>query len=162
MNGWQIDHYLERARAFGCRAIATDGHDVPAIDAAFAEAVDSDGRPSVIVAKTIKGKGVATVENQETWHGKALSDPETAIAELGGIRRLRVEVAKPQAPAPGRPGRAPTPVDLPRYELAAEIATRRGYGDALAALGSQRPEIVALDGEVSNSTYADLFAHAHP
>jgi transketolase len=162
MNGWQLDHYVERARAFGCRAIATDGHDVAAVDAAYAEAVESDGRPTVIVAKTIKGKGVAEVENQETWHGKALSDPEPAIAELGGIRRLRVEVAKPQAQAPRRPGRAPTPVDLPQYELGAEVATRRGYGDALAALGSQRPEIIGLDGEVSNSTYADLFAHAHP
>jgi transketolase len=162
MNGWQIDRYLDRARAFGCRAIAADGHDVAAIDAAFAEAVDGDGRPTVIVAKTIKGKGVAGLENQETWHGKALADPEAAIAELGGIRRLRVQVAKPQAATPRRPGRAPAPVDLPRYELAAKVATRRAYGDALAALGSQRPEIVGLDGEVSNSTYADLFAHAHP
>jgi transketolase len=162
MNGWQINRYLDRARAFGCRAIATDGHDVAAIDAAFAEAVEGDGRPTVIVAKTIKGKGVAALENQESWHGKALADPETAIAELGGIRRLRVQVAKPQAQTPGRPGRAPAPVDLPRYELAGEVATRRAYGDALAALGSQRPEIVGLDGEVSNSTYADLFAHAHP
>src|SRR5919197_3369905 len=162
MNGWQIDHFLERARAFGCRAIAADGHDVASIDAAFAEAVEADGRPTVIVAKTIKGKGVAELENQESWHGKALADPEASIAELGGIRRLRVQVAKPQAQTPRQPGRAPTPVDLPRYELAAEVATRRGYGDALAALGSQRSEIVGLDGEVSNSTYADLFAHAHP
>jgi transketolase len=162
MNGWQIDRYLERARAFGCRAIAADGHDVAAIDAAFAEAIKSDGRPTVIVAKTVKGKGVAGLENQESWHGKALAEPEAAIAELGGIRRLRVQVSKPQAQAPRRPGRAATPVDLPRYELAAEVATRRAYGDALAALGSQRPEIVGLDGEVSNSTYADLFAHTHP
>jgi transketolase len=162
MNGWQIDHYVDRARAFGCRAIATDGHDVAAIDAAFAEAVEGDGRPTVIVAKTIKGKGVAEVEDQETWHGKALSDPEPAIAELGGIRRLRVQVAKPPAPAPVRPARAPAPTDLPRYEFDAEVATRRAYGEALAALGSQRPEMVGLDGEVSNSTFADLFAHAHP
>jgi transketolase len=162
MNGWQIDHYLDRARAFGCRAIATDGHDIAAIDAAFAEAVEGDGRPTVIVAKTIKGKGVAEVENQETWHGKALSDPEPAIAELGGIRRRRVQVGKPQAQTPRRPGRAPAPVDLPRYELGAEVATRRAYGEVLAALGSQQPEIVGLDGEVSNSTYAYLFAQAHP
>jgi transketolase len=162
MNGWHIDHYLERARAFGCRAIATDGHDVAAVDAAYAEAVEGDGRPTVVVAKTIKGKGVAALANQEDWHGKALTDPETAIAELGGIRRLRVQVAKPQAQTPRRPGRAPTPVDLPRYELGAEVATRRAYGEAVTALGSQRPEIVGLDGEVSNSTYADLFAHAHP
>jgi transketolase len=116
----------------------------------------------VIVAKTIKGKGVARFENQENWHGKALADPEAAIAELGGIRRLRLQVAKPDGQTPGGSGHAPTAADLPRYELGAEVATRRGYGDALAALGSQRPEIVGLDGEVSNSTYADLFARAHP
>jgi transketolase len=162
MNGWQLDHYVERARAFGCRAIATDGHDVAAIDAAFAEAVEGDGRPTVIVAKTIKGKGVASLENQEGWHGKALTDPEAAIAELGGIRRLRVRVAGPPVQTPRQPGRAPTPVDLPRYELADKVATRRAYGDALAALGSQRPEVVGLDGEVSNSTYTYLFAEAHP
>jgi transketolase len=162
MNGWQIDRYLERVRAFGCRAISTDGHDVAAIDAAFAEAVEGDGRPTVMVAKTIKGKGVAALENQEGWHGKALVDPEAAIAELGGIRRLRVRVAKPQAATPQRPERTPAPVDLPRYERGAEVATRRAYGETLAALGSQRPEIVGLDGEVSNSTYADLFAHAYP
>jgi transketolase len=161
MNGWQIDRYLERAHAFGCRAIATDGHDITAIDTAFADAVAGDGRPTVVVAKTIKGKGVVALENREGWHGKALVEPGAAIAELGGIRRLRVHVAKPQAQT-RRPVDAPTPVDLPRYELGAEVATRRGYGDALAALGSQRPEIVGLDGEVSNSTYADLFAHAHP
>ena len=163
MDGWKIDHYLERARAFGCRAIATDGHDVGAVDAAFAEAVEGDGRPTVIVAKTIKGKGVAALENQEGLHGKAVADPEAAIAELGGIRRLRIQVAKPQAAPPRRPDeRTPAPAELPRYELGSEVATRRGYGDALAALGSQRPETVGLDGEVSNSTYADLFAKACP
>src|SRR3954451_8127559 len=162
MNGWQIDRYVERARAFGCRAIATDGHDLAAIDAVFAQAIEGDGRPTVIVAKTIKGKGVGALENQQTWHGKALADPEAAIAELGGIRRLRVHVAKPQAQLSRQPVPAPNPVAFPKYELGAEVATRRGYGEALAALGSQRPEIVGLDGEVSNSTYADLFAHAHP
>ena len=163
MNGWQIDRYLERARAFGCRAIATDGHDVAAIDAALAEAVEGDGRPTVIAAKTIKGKGVAALEDQETWHGKALTEPEAAIAELGGIRRLQVQVAKPPAASTRqRTAQPPGPVELPRYERGAEVATRRAYGEALAALGSGRPEIVGLDGEVSNSTFADLFAHAHP
>ena len=161
MNGWHIERYVERARAFGCRAIATDGHDVAAIDSAFADAVAGDGRPTVIVAKTIKGKGVAALEDQVQWHGKALADAESAIAELGGIRRLRVQVAKPDAAPPARQP-APAQAELPRYELGAEVATRRAYGEALAALGSQRPEIVGLDGEVSNSTFAELFAHAHP
>ena len=161
MNGWQIERYLERARAFGCRAIATDGHDIAAIDGAFAEATKGDGRPTVIVAKTIKGKGVSALEDKETWHGKALAEPEAAIAELGGIRKLRMQVATPQAQLLLPPAPAAS-AQLPRYELAAEVATRRAYGDALAALGSHRPEIVGLDGEVSNSTYADRFAQAHP
>jgi transketolase len=162
MDGWRIERYLERARAFGCRAIAVDGHDVACIDAAFAAATESDGRPTVIVAKTIKGKGVVGLENQEGWHGKALSDPAAAIAELGGIRRLRIQVAKPTAPLSTPARTVPVSGELPRYELGTDVATRRAYGEALAALGSQRPEIVGLDGEVSNSTYADLFAQGHP
>ena len=117
----------------------------------------------MIVAKTIKGKGVARFENQERWHGTALADPEE------GDCRARwgpaAACAGGQAAGPARPKNLDseaTAVDLPRYELATEIATRRAYGEALAALGSQRPEIVALDAEVSNSTYAELFAHAHP
>ena len=160
MVGWNLDAYLARAEAFGWNAIEVDGHDVEAIDDAFGRAVATTGRPTVVIARTLKGKGVAAVENQNGWHGKPLEDPDAAIAELGGLRDIRVEVAKPTVDAPARD--AASPLELPRYELGTEVATRKAYGDALAALGAARPDVVALDGEVSNSTFAETFAKAHP
>jgi len=153
MIGWNTGVYVERARAFGWNAIEVDGHDVEEIDRAYEEAVGTSGRPTVIVARTIKGKGVKAVENKDGWHGKPLDDPDAAIEELGGVRNIRVEVAKPE---PGEPHRFPDgPLELPRYELGQEVATRKAYGEALAALGSARGDVVALDGEVSNSTFAE-------
>ena len=161
MHGWDLDSYLDRARAFGWHAIGIDGHDVGAIDAAYAEAVATTGKPTVIVAQTKKGKGVAAVEDQDDAHGKPLADRDDAIAELGGERNLTVEVAKPDGT--GSPHTFETgPLELPRYDLGASVATRKAYGEALAALGSARGDVVALDGEVSNSTFAEIFKDAHP
>jgi transketolase len=160
MVGWDLDRYRERALAFGWHAILIDGHDVEAIDRAYAEAVATTGKPTVIVAHTVKGKGVAAVEDVNGFHGKPLDDPDPAIAELGGERDIRIEVAKPEPVETHRfPG---SELELPRYEIGSEVATRKAYGEALAALGAARGEIVALDGEVSNSTFAELFAKAHP
>jgi len=161
MHGWDLDSYTSRAEAFGWHTIAIDGHDVEEIDRAYAEAIATEGRPTVIVAKTIKGKGVEAVEDKPGWHGKALDDPDAAVSELGGVRNLTVEVAKPERD--GKPHEFETgALELPTYELGEEVATRKAYGDALAAVGSARGDVVALDGEVSNSTYAEIFAKAHP
>jgi transketolase len=160
MLGWNLDAYAARAEAFGWKAIEIDGHDVEAIDDAFAQAIATTGKPTVVVARTKKGKGVAAIEDANGFHGKALDDPDEAIAELGGLRDIRIEVRKPEVEAPPRP--EPSAVELPRYELGTEVATRKAYGDALAALGTARPDVVALDGEVSNSTFAETFAKAHP
>jgi transketolase len=160
MHGWDLASYTRRAEAFGWAAIEIDGHDVEAIDRAYEEAASTSGRPTVIVARTIKGKGVRAVENQNGWHGKPLDDPEAAIAELGGERHIVVDVKKPE---PTEPRRFETvALELPRYELGSDVATRKAYGDALLALGKGRADIVALDGEVSNSTHADEFAQAIP
>jgi transketolase len=160
MIGWETDVYVERARAFGWHAIAIDGHDVAAIDRAYAEALATEGKPTLVVARTLKGRGVASVEDQNGFHGKPMDDPDAAIAELGGLRDIRIEVAKPE---PGEPYRFPTSkLELPLYEVGSEVATRKAYGDALAALGDARGDVVVLDGEVSNSTFAEIFAKAHP
>ncbi|MBV9943753.1 MAG: transketolase [Solirubrobacterales bacterium] len=162
MHGWDLDSYADRARAFGWHAIEIDGHDVDEIDGAFSEAAHSEGRPTVIVARTKKGKGASEVEDQPGKHGKPLSDPQKAIEELGGVRSLHVEVAKPAgdgAPRQNDPGQD---VQWPHWGPDEEVATRRAYGEALAALGAERPDVVALDGEVSNSTYSEIFATAHP
>ncbi len=160
MWGWELDKYAERAKAFGWHTIEIDGHDVSAIDAAYKEAAETTGKPTAIIARTIKGKGVKAVENKNGWHGKALDNPDEAIEELGGIRNITVQVAKPEA---GESHRFETSkLELPRYELGEEVATRKAYGEALAAVGTADGRVVALDGEVSNSTFAEIFAKAHP
>ena len=160
MVGWDLDTYRDRAHAFGWQTIEIDGHDVEAIDRAYTEAAGTTGKPTVVIARTIKGKGVKEIENQPGWHGKALDHPEQAIEELGGLRNIHVDVAKPEpAQAHTFPGGK---LELPRYDVGDEVATRKAYGDALAALGAARGDVVALDGEVSNSTFADIFAKAHP
>jgi len=161
MHGWDLDSYAKRAEAFGWHAIDVDGHDVEAIDRAYAEAAETTGKPTVVVARTIKGKGVKAVEDKNGFHGKALDDPDAAIAELGGDRNITVQVAKPDF-APQRRTFETGPLELPRYEVGDEVATRKAYGDALAAIGAARGNVVALDGEVSNSTYADIFGKQHP
>jgi transketolase len=161
MHGWDLDSYANRAQAFGWHTIEIDGHDVEAVDRAYAEAVATTGQPTVVIAKTLKGKGVKAVEDKPGWHGKALDSPEEAIEELGGVRNIVVEVAQPDRSA--EPHRFETGgLELPSWDEGEEVATRRAYGDALAALGSARGEVVALDGEVNNSTYAEIFAEAHP
>ncbi len=161
MLGWDLDGYAARARAFEWHAIEIDGHDVEAIDAAYREATSTTGQPSVILARTKKGRGVKAVEDQPGKHGKPLDDPVAAIAELGGERNLAVEVSRPTID--GAPHRFEVPGgELPRWELGEQVATREAYGMSLAALGSMRGDVVALDGEVSNSTHSELFAKAHP
>jgi transketolase len=118
------------------------------------------------VAKTVKGRGFSEVEDRPDWHGKPLPPDmaERAIAELGGVRSLRVRGPRP-APPPAReePAAPVNPeVALPEYAVGEKVATRKAYGDALAALGAADPRVVALDGEVSNSTYASEFAKAFP
>jgi transketolase len=159
---WQTDVYRDRVQAFGCRAIVIDGHDVEQIDEALQQAREATGKPTVVIARTIKGKGFSEIENKDGWHGKALPPDmaERAIAELGGIRHLRIDGLKPE---PGEPAIKDARVDvtLPTYKKGDKVATRKAYGDTLKALGA-RPTVVALDGEVSNSTYAEEFAKAYP
>lgn len=162
MHGWDLDLFARRADAYGWHAIEIDGHDLAAIDGAYAEALATTDRPSVILAKTEKGHGVAAVANRNGFHGKPLADPEAAIAELGGLRDLRVAVPKPTGPAEPHTFPASGELHLPTYEVGSKEATRKAYGDALVALGAARGDVVALDGEVGNSTYAEEFAAAYP
>jgi transketolase len=161
MVGWNVDVYKARAEAFGWHAIEVDGHDVEAIDRAYAEAIATTGRPTVVIAKTIKGSGVSAVADKPGFHGKALDDADAAIAELGGVRNLQIDVAKPEGDAISLPSTG-GPLELPRWEVGEEVATRLAYGEALKAVGAADGRVVGLDGEVSNSTYAEIFAKAFP
>ena len=174
--GWDVEDYARRMEAFGARVLTVDGHDLAAIDNAMTTAEETAGsQPTVIVAKTIKGKGFSEVENKNGWHGKPFPPDmaDRAIAELGGIRNM---VLRGQKPGPAQPGPVPDkPESLqlpspppkpspepPTYQVGDKVATRKAYGDALASLGARDPRVVALDGEVSNSTFADEFTQAFP
>jgi transketolase len=162
MHGWDLDAYANRARAFGWEAIEIDGHDVEQIDAALGQASNGGGRPTVIVAKTEKGHGVAAVANKNGAHGKPVPDEAEAIAELGGVRNISVQVAKPTGDAKPHTFETSGELSLPKYEIGTKEATRKAYGDALVALGNARGDVVVIDGEVGNSTYSEEFKEAHP
>ncbi len=156
---WNTAAYADRARAFGWEPIVIDGHDPRAIDEAYARAALAT-RPSAVIARTKKGAGISFLEDQEGWHGRAL-DPEqarAALAELGDPRSRTFEVGKPAGDVARSASRKAPALKTYREPL----ATRKAYGEALAALGDAWSDVVALDGEVSNSTYAEDFKKAHP
>ncbi|MFF2255310.1 transketolase [Streptomyces sp. NPDC058142] len=160
-HGHDLGAYARRFQAFGWHTVEVDGHDVDAVDRAYDEAQSTSGQPTAILARTLKGKGVASVEDREGLHGKPLPDAEEAIAELGGLRDVRVEVPHPPAARRLHPvgsGHA----ELPRYDIGDDVATRDAYGRALAAVGTARGDVVAVDGEVGDSTRSEFFAKEHP
>ncbi|WOX13698.1 transketolase [Streptomyces sp. N50] len=160
-HGHDLDAYARRFRAFGWHTVEVDGHDVDAVDRAYGEAVSTSGRPTAILARTLKGKGVASVQDREGLHGKPLPDAEAAVEELGGPRDLRVRVREPLDARALHSVRADH-LELPRYDRGDDVPTRDAFGQALAALGSARADVVALDGEVGDSTRAEFFAKEHP
>jgi transketolase len=159
--GWDLDVYRRRVEAFGCRAIELDGHDVEAIDRALADSRGADV-PTVLLARTIKGKGVPEIEDKNGWHGRALplELAEPAVAAFGGVGNATFASPSPSA-APERPALTDVSVNLPTYNLGDKVATRKAFGDALVAVGA-RPGVVVLDGEVGNSTHTEDFAQHYP
>jgi len=164
--GRDTSAYAARFRAFGWHTIQIDGHDIAEIDRAFAAAAAHKGAPTVILARTGQGHGVAAVDG-EGGHGEPVPEAEEAIRELGGIRDIRVAVAPP-APVPAVPRARSAIVSWrsPRYEQGSMVSTRTAFGAALAALGDVRPDVVVLDGEVSDGEVSDatrtgLFAQSH-
>lgn len=157
---WDGEAYASRARSFGWWSIEIDGHDVEQIDAAYRQVEESD-RPVLVVARTVKGHGVSFLADASGWHGKALSEEQArqAIEELGGERPVDVTPPVPAAlPEPG------TPVGLPyrRPVFDGPQATRKAFGETLAAIAPSRQDLVVLDAEVSNSTYTEDFEKAAP
>jgi transketolase len=169
---WQHDmeQFAGRWRAFGWHAIVIDGHDLNAILAAYAEARNTKGRPTMIVARTIKGKGVSFTEGKDGWHGRAFKKGEEldrALAELEkqmtaepAGTNLAAQIPKP-APRPAEPPPPKAPAS-PAYAAGDLIATREAYGTAIAKLGAADPRVVALDADVKNSTFSDKFEKPFP
>ncbi|WNI18589.1 transketolase [Actinacidiphila sp. ITFR-21] len=160
-HGWDLDAYARRIRAFGWHTVPIDGHDIDAVDEAMTAARTTRGAPTAIIARTRKGKGVAAVEDREGMHGKPVPDPDEAVRELGGVRHIRIEVGRPPAAERSAHGGDPTAA-LPVYDLGDKVATRAAFGEALTVTGTRREDVVVLDGEVGDSTKAEVFAKEHP
>ncbi|MEU4196818.1 transketolase [Kribbella sp. NPDC026611] len=175
---WDLDTYARRAESFGAVALTVDGHDLSEIDQALTTVEGDSHRPTVVFARTVKGKGFSEVEDSLDWHGKPFPPEmaERAIAELGGVREIVVRGPRPSggtadadaARTPDADASQPSatePVHVNEslsYEVGEKVATRKAYGDALVELGVHDRLVVALDGEVSNSTYAVEFARTYP
>jgi transketolase len=161
MYGHDVEIYRKRLETFGWRVVVVDGHNFGAITSAYGEALKAEEQPTMIVAKTFKGKGISFLENKEGWHGKSLSkeDFEKAKEELGEIDfSVRGNF---ETPAPSiskemilNTGTAPSKMV---YQKGERIATRQAYGDALVTTFAEFPEMVVLDAEVSNSTFVEVF-----
>lgn len=163
MQGWDANTYKKRAEAFGWKAIVVDGHSHAQIEKAYKKALATKGAPTMIIAKTVKGKGVPFLENKEGWHGKALSaeQADEAYAELGPIElSLRGNIKKPLPKKLPKNG-IKTVLD-PDYKKDAMVATRKAYGNALVRLFPKFPNMVVLDAETSNSTFAETFKNKYP
>jgi len=159
-----VEAHRRRLAAFGWRARTVDGHDVAAVLDAVRWAIRGRGAPHAIVARTVKGRGIESIEGRPDWHGKPLPPDaaERAIQALEArLRHVpRPPLARPRGAPPARPvGPPATPAPAP--VPAREVATREAYGDALVRLGARDDRVVVLDADVKNSTYAQKFLDAH-
>jgi transketolase len=155
--------YEKRVTAFGWEAISVDGHSFDEILRAYRMATTVAGRPVMIIARTVKGKGVASIEGKNGWHGRALNKEQLAqaLAELGTIdKSVRGVIPKPENVRPNKitPGKSGEMA----YEPGKSVATRVAYGKALNRISTRFPHLVSVDGEVSNSTRSDLFKEEYP
>lgn len=163
MYGHDMDVYRRRFEAFGWHALVVDGHDLLALRKAFGEARAMTGKPTAILARTLKGKGVSFAEDKDGWHGKPFKKGEElqrALAELGdtGVS-LKVEARRyPSVPRPA----AGDPSLTPDYALGAQVATREAYGTALAKLAKVSDRIVGIDGDTKNSTFSERLKAVAP
>jgi transketolase len=165
--GHDMDAYAARWSAFGWHTLVVDGHDLPALLGALDGARGAKGRPTMILAKTIKGKGISLIEGKGGWHGKPLkkgAEADAAVAELQAqiVPGDGPPLTPPPPPAQKRPAPSPGRLAAPPYALGESVATREAYGAAIARLGAADPRIVALDADVKNSTFSDKFEQQHP
>lgn len=171
LHGHHVQRYADKFHAFGWHVLIVDGHDMQEIMHALDKLAEPYEHPTIIIAKTIKGYGVARLANKEGLHGKALKKEELTecIDELAKNfphastyhETFEWKPAVPQS-STAKKQRQPLHLDAQRYALGQMMATRESYGHALVALGKQSQDIVSLDGDVKNSTYAELFFQKYP
>jgi transketolase len=169
MLGWDLKTYAKRLEAFGWKTIIVDdGHNLKKVFDAFEKATNSTNRPTMIIAKTIKGKGVSFLENKESWHGKPVPEEQLndALKELGKIDfKVKGKILVPKyqmSPLRSSSYAGQAKLKTSGYQLGDQLATRKAYGQALSAIGNSNEKVVVLDAEVSNSTYSEKFAKKFP
>jgi transketolase len=163
--GHAMDAHERRWAGFGWHTITIDGHDMDRILAAFDEARQTRGVPTVVLARTLKGKGVSFLEGAPNWHGKALKKGDELDKAIAELEAQRVDAPGPPPIRPPAPaGRPETRTDVapPSYKKGDLVATREAYGAALARLGTADSRVVALDADVKNSTFSEKFEAVHP
>uniref|UniRef100_A0AAZ3PRH0 Transketolase n=1 Tax=Oncorhynchus tshawytscha TaxID=74940 RepID=A0AAZ3PRH0_ONCTS len=162
-----MDVYRRRCEAFGWNTYVVDGHDVEELCKALWQAQQVKGKPTMIVAKTFKGRGLKGIENTDNWHGKPM--PKDRAEEA--IKDLESQIQNPNKTiCPELPNEDTAPADLspltlpspPNYKIGDKVATRKAYGVALAKLGQSSPRVVALDADMKNSTFSEMFHKAYP
>ena len=165
-----LEEYASRWRAFGWHTVKIDGHDMKQVVAALDEARATSGKPTMIVAKTLKGKGCSIFEGKDNWHGKALKKGAEADAAIAELEAQKIKTGDP-APVIRKPAKrtdeGPLPdfaakLPTPGYKIGDSVATREAYGTALAALGAIDRRVVALDADVKNSTFSERFEKVYP
>ncbi|MEK7674014.1 MAG: transketolase [Patescibacteria group bacterium] len=164
MYGWDIQEYAKRISTFGWETILIkDGHNFKEIIKAYQRALNSN-KPVMLIAKTIKGKGVSFLENKEGWHGKVLNEEELkkALVELGEVdKSVKIELLKPESKEISN-FKFSILKQIPEYKIGDMVATRKAYGEALKKLYPKYPNIVALDAETKNSTFSEIFEKEYP
>jgi transketolase len=163
MYGHDLDAYKKRISAFGWKTVVIDGHNFDQILKAYRKALRTEDKPVMIIARTIKGKGVSFIEDKNGWHGKALNREqfEDALKELGEIdKSVRGKMKKPDNLIPEKG--IPKDAGGVLYSQDKPVPTRRAYGNALKRIYPKFPDMVVLDAEVSNSTYSEIFQEAYP
>jgi transketolase len=166
--GHDLDALGRRWRANGWHTVIVDGHDLGQLLDAYAEARATKNRPTMVLARTLKGKGVSLFEGKSNWHGKALKKGDEMQRALDELQQQFVEAPpRPAIPPPPRRAASARDPDVsamppPSYKPGDQVATREAYGTALVALGEHDPRIVVLDADVKNSTFSERFEQAHP
>lgn len=163
MYGHDVEAYKNRVSSFGWETVTVDGHNLDEILSAYNQAMKSAERPVMIIARTIKGKGVSFIEDKNGWHGKVLDKAQLkqALSELGPVEKSIIgKVLKPEDLKPEV--QTPDLMDEPSYETNDSVATRTAYGNALKRIFPQFTDMVALDAEVSNSTFSEIFEKSYP
>ncbi len=164
--GHDLDAYRKRAEMFGWEAVMIDGHDINQIKAAYTKVLQVKNKPAIVIAKTLKGKGVSFIEDKDGWHGKPLSREELdrAFEELGKVDKTLVGTLamSEKTEEPRTKNQEPSKIQITNYKKDDKMATRKAYGNALANFVDVNSNIVVLDAETSNSTYSESIKRTHP